>query len=195
MNAQQRVIDRPLELAAVDDHVVVERQNRREGLLFALDHSLTALAQRVEKENPALRTVVCIFKERIGGLRQQKLGRECRKRHRGLPCRLDVMAGSGLHVMRAQMAEQSRLFIRIVPVLPAGLQQALPVMCECSGAGRDFSQRRLSARNVIAAIDVMNVTVTLAAWGSPRMPLRPRSMVARWRVTAQPRSIWNQQVI
>ena len=50
VNAHQRVVDRPLKLAAVDDEVVVEGQHRREGLFLARDHRLAALAKRVEKK-------------------------------------------------------------------------------------------------------------------------------------------------
>src|SRR3984957_14850857 len=56
VNAHQRVIDRPLKLAAVDDEVVVESEHRREGLFLARDHRM---AKRVEKKNPALGAVFC----------------------------------------------------------------------------------------------------------------------------------------
>ena len=56
-DAQQRVVDRPLERAPVHDHLVVEAQHRRQSLPLVLDEVVAALAQRVPEQDRALREV------------------------------------------------------------------------------------------------------------------------------------------
>jgi hypothetical protein len=146
VNAHQRVVDRPLELTAVDDEVVIEGQYRREGFLLARDHRLAALAKRVEKKNPALGAIFCVFGKRIGGIRHQELRRQRRQRHCGFPCRVDLVTGDGLRVLQAPMAEQCGLIARISPVLSAGLQVALLVLRECRHTAHGFSPRCDSRR-------------------------------------------------
>ena len=146
VNAHQRVIDRPLKLAAVDDEVVVESEHRREGLFLARDHRLAALAKRVEKKNPALGAVFCVFGKRIGGIRHQELRRQRRQCYRGLPCRVDLVTGDGLRVLPAPMAEQCGLIAGISPVLSASLQVALLILHECRRTAHGFSPRCDSRR-------------------------------------------------
>src|SRR5207237_986088 len=56
-NAHQRVIHRLCELPSVDDHLVVEVQDRRQSFARALDEIIAALPKRVAKEDRALRAV------------------------------------------------------------------------------------------------------------------------------------------
>ena len=56
-DAHQRIVDRALELAAVDDGLVVEVQDRRQARLRVLDEVVAALADRVPEQDRALRGV------------------------------------------------------------------------------------------------------------------------------------------
>ena len=53
----QRVVDGPRERAAVDDHFVVEVQDRRQPFAVVLDEVVAALAQRVPEQDRALREI------------------------------------------------------------------------------------------------------------------------------------------
>jgi len=61
MNAHERVVDRAVELAAVDDDVVLKSEYWPKTFFLAHDASIAALAQRREKEKPALSEVFGVF--------------------------------------------------------------------------------------------------------------------------------------
>ena len=54
LDAEQHVIDRPLEGASVDHQLVIEHQDRRLALLIMLDRLIAALAHHVPEQNRAL---------------------------------------------------------------------------------------------------------------------------------------------
>ena len=54
LDAQQHVVDRPLERAAVDHQLVIEHQHRRLALLIVLDRLIAALAHHVPEQDRAL---------------------------------------------------------------------------------------------------------------------------------------------
>ena len=56
-NADQRVIDGPLEMLGVQDHFVVERQDRRLTAADVLDVIVASLAQNVQKNDRTLRGI------------------------------------------------------------------------------------------------------------------------------------------
>jgi hypothetical protein len=64
VNAHQRVVDRVIEFAAVDDHVVVESENRLEAFRLAYNAGIAALAKRIEKKSSAARNPSRIRKMR-----------------------------------------------------------------------------------------------------------------------------------
>ena len=60
-DAHQRVVDRPLERAAVEHHLVVEVQDRRLAGALVLDEVVAALAHRVPEQHRALREIDRVF--------------------------------------------------------------------------------------------------------------------------------------
>jgi hypothetical protein len=66
-DAHERVVDRPLERATVDHHLVLEAQHRRLTLLHVLEVVVAALAQRVPEDHRALRAVYSVLRPRRPG--------------------------------------------------------------------------------------------------------------------------------
>ena len=88
--AHQGIVDRPLELATVDDHVPGEREDRRMACLVMLDRLVAAFAQHVPEQHRALRGVDPVVPDLAGRSRRQS-GRERGGRRRRLR---HLLAGS-----------------------------------------------------------------------------------------------------
>ena len=56
-DAHQRIVDRTGELPAVNDHLVVEMQDRRQSRTVVLDEIVATLAQRIPEQDRALREI------------------------------------------------------------------------------------------------------------------------------------------
>jgi hypothetical protein len=69
VNAHERVVDRAIEFAAVDDHVVVESENRLEAFRLAHNAGIATPAKRIEKKYPALPAILYVFGKCVGNPR------------------------------------------------------------------------------------------------------------------------------
>ena len=160
VNVHERVIDRAIELAAVDNHVVVEGEDRPETFFFARDAGIAALAQRIQVEYPALPEVLDVFGERITHFRNHELRHQLLQRH---PCgarRIDLAATDGFAVMETQMAQQRQLLARVCRELLRYLQVSVLILRKCVG------DDHASAHDVIAAVDVVNAASDVRRLGA-----------------------------
>ena len=132
-DAHQCVVDGTIEPPAIDDHVVVEGEDRLEPFLFAGDAGIPAPAQRFQEQHPTLAAVFDIFApgiRRVGSheLRQQRL--PLRHRRAG---RLGLAARHRFPVPQAEPAHQRPLRNGLGPDLIESLRIALATMCELVG--------------------------------------------------------------
>ena len=161
LDAQQHVVDRPLELAPVHDQLVVEHQHRRLALAVVLERLVAALAQHVPEQDLALRRIdpivqgfLCPAAAGPTGSRSRRFVR-CRRHHLcGLaqpPHRRLGKAGKRRGHRRPGRALGRRLQRRLVgmAVARAGRDLAIPkpVTARGSAAGPGPAGSTVSGRH------------------------------------------------
>jgi hypothetical protein len=131
MDAHQGVIDRAIELAAVDDKVVVEGEDRLEAVLVARDAGIAALAQRFDEKHRALRKILGVVRPFVRELRREQ------QRHQVLPRgqrrlhHFRLAAADRLAMLQSEAEEQRCLRPRLRPILA---EQADGVVANLRGA-------------------------------------------------------------